>query len=106
MTIITLVVIVAVDLALGAFPGVDNFAHIGRFGTGFLLGFVLLIRPHYGWINHTKFKMYQAILWTVSLLLLLAWQVFVYHLTLQDLCLFDQLTLERVLLPLSGSLLD
>ncbi|CAH8382700.1 unnamed protein product [Eruca vesicaria subsp. sativa] len=81
VTIITLVIIVAVNLGLGVLPGVDNFAHIGGFATGFLLGFVLLIRPHYGWINQRnaplgkphKYKMYQAILWTLSLLLLLAW---------------------------------
>ncbi|VVB05583.1 unnamed protein product [Arabis nemorensis] len=81
VTIITLVLIVAVNLGLGVLPGVDNFAHIGGFGTGFLLGFVLLIRPHYGWINQRnapgakphKYKIYQGILWTVSLLLLLAW---------------------------------
>ncbi|KAL0847963.1 hypothetical protein Bca101_021210 [Brassica carinata] len=81
VTIITLVLIVAVNLGLGVLPGVDNFAHIGGFATGFFLGFVLLIRPHYGWINQRnaplgkprKYKIYQAILWTVSLLLLLAW---------------------------------
>lgn len=80
MTIITLVLIVAVNLGLGVLPGVDNFAHIGGFATGFLLGFVLLIRPHYGWINQRnapgakphRFRMYQGILWTISLLLLVA----------------------------------
>ncbi|KAG2329061.1 hypothetical protein Bca52824_000241 [Brassica carinata] len=83
VTIITLVLIVAVNLGLGVLPGVDNFAHIGGFATGFFLGFVLLIRPHYGWINQRnaplgkprKYKIYQAILWTVSLLLLLAWDL-------------------------------
>ncbi|KAF2567508.1 hypothetical protein F2Q68_00026435, partial [Brassica cretica] len=81
VTIITLVLIVAVNLGLGVLPGVDNFAHIGGFATGFLLGFVLLIRPHYGWINLRsapaakphKYNICQAILWTVSLLLLLGW---------------------------------
>ncbi|CAN6829633.1 hypothetical protein Bca4012_031763 [Brassica carinata] len=81
VTIITLVLIVAVNLGLGVLPGVDNFAHIGGFATGFLLGFVLLIRPHYGWINQRsapaakphKYNICQAILWTVSLLLLLGW---------------------------------
>ncbi|CAN8279199.1 unnamed protein product [Cochlearia groenlandica] len=81
VTIITLVLIVAVNLGLGVLPGVDNFAHIGGFVTGFLLGFVLLIRPHYRWINRTnnapgakphKFNMFQCILWTISLLLLVA----------------------------------
>ncbi|XP_010427037.1 PREDICTED: RHOMBOID-like protein 4 [Camelina sativa] len=80
VTIITLVLIVAVNLGLGVLPGVDNFAHIGGFATGFLLGFVLLIRPHYGWINQRdapgakphRYKMYQGIFWTISLLLLVA----------------------------------
>lgn len=39
----------AIDLAIGLLPWVDNFAHIGGFLTGFLLGFVLLVRPQYGW---------------------------------------------------------
>ncbi|KAL1195866.1 RHOMBOID-like protein 4 [Cardamine amara subsp. amara] len=80
VTIITLVLIVAVNLGLGVLPGVDNFAHIGGFATGFLLGFVLLIRPHFGWVNQIndpgvkthRYKMYQCILWIISLLLLVA----------------------------------
>lgn len=39
----------AIDLAIGLLPWVDNFAHIGGFLTGFLLGFVILVRPQYGW---------------------------------------------------------
>ncbi|KAG6479704.1 hypothetical protein ZIOFF_063174 [Zingiber officinale] len=46
-----LIVIVAINLALGILPHVDNFAHIGGFVTGFLLGFVLLIRPQYGYLS-------------------------------------------------------
>ncbi|CAH2038062.1 unnamed protein product [Thlaspi arvense] len=45
----TVLFIVAVDLAIGLLPWVDNFAHIGGFLTGFFLGFVLLIRPQFGW---------------------------------------------------------
>ncbi|KAF3584400.1 hypothetical protein F2Q69_00026492, partial [Brassica cretica] len=45
----TVLFIVAIDLAIGLLPWVDNFAHIGGFLTGFLLGFVLLVRPQYGW---------------------------------------------------------
>ncbi|MCD7472949.1 Retinoblastoma-like protein 1 [Datura stramonium] len=37
--LLTLLVIVAVNLAVGILPHVDNFAHIGGFLTGFLLGF-------------------------------------------------------------------
>ncbi|CAN8293933.1 unnamed protein product [Cochlearia groenlandica] len=45
----TILFIVAIDLAIGLLPWVDNFAHIGGFLTGFFLGFVLLIRPQFGW---------------------------------------------------------
>ena len=45
----TLLFVVAVNLVLGILPHVNNFAHIGGFVTGFLLGFVLLMRPHYAW---------------------------------------------------------
>ncbi|CAD5316142.1 unnamed protein product [Arabidopsis thaliana] len=47
--LITLLFIIAINLALGMLPRVDNFAHIGGFLTGFCLGFVLLVRPQYGW---------------------------------------------------------
>ena len=47
--LVTLLFVIAVNLAIGILPHVDNFAHIGGFLTGFLLGFVLLMRPHYGW---------------------------------------------------------
>ena len=63
MTIVTLVLIVAVNLGLGVLPGVDNFAHIGGFATGFLLGFVLLIRPHYGWIRRLQAPLHDRSVW-------------------------------------------
>lgn len=82
---ITLVVIIAVNLALGILPHVDNFAHIGGFLSGFLLGFVFLIRPQFGWFSQrraplgyipasvkSKFKTYQCALWIISLILLIA----------------------------------
>ncbi|KAK9985272.1 hypothetical protein SO802_030223 [Lithocarpus litseifolius] len=78
--LLTLVIIVVVNLAVGILPHVDNFAHIGGFFSGFLLGFVFLIRPQFGWVsqryastasNNPKFKMYQCILWVVSLVLLI-----------------------------------
>ncbi|KAL5070391.1 hypothetical protein RYX36_021278 [Vicia faba] len=47
----TLVIIIVIHLAIGILPHVDNFAHIGGFLTGFLLGFVFLIRPQFGWVN-------------------------------------------------------
>ncbi|KAH7843821.1 hypothetical protein Vadar_021108 [Vaccinium darrowii] len=83
--LLTLVVIIAINLAVGILPHVDNFAHIGGFLSGVLLGFVFLIRPQFGWVsqrhappgsfstsaNNPKFKMYQCILWIVSLILLI-----------------------------------
>lgn len=82
--LLTLVIIIAINLAVGILPHVDNFAHIGGFLSGFLLGFVFLIRPHFGWVNrrysaagnssqssNPKFKTYQYVLWVLSLILLI-----------------------------------
>lgn len=81
--LLTLVVIIALNLAMGILPHVDNFAHIGGFLSGFLIGFVLLIRPQFGWVNQRnappgyvapskepKHKTYQYCLWIISLILL------------------------------------
>ncbi|XP_043715996.1 RHOMBOID-like protein 2 [Telopea speciosissima] len=78
--LLTLVIIIAINLAVGILPHVDNFAHIGGFLTGFLLGFVLLLRPQFGWVDRhnlpanvpskSKHKTYQYVLWVVSLVLL------------------------------------
>ncbi|CAH9148142.1 unnamed protein product [Cuscuta epithymum] len=80
--LLTLLVIVAFNLAVGILPHVDNFAHIGGFLTGFLLGFVLLPRPQLGWLERrnrpadiritSKYKLYQYVLCLASLLLLIA----------------------------------
>ncbi|KAI4341834.1 hypothetical protein MLD38_026512 [Melastoma candidum] len=85
-TLVTLLAIILINLAVGIFPHVDNFAHIGGFITGFLLGFVFLIRPQFGWITQrhapaghlsssvaSKFKKYQLMLWIISLIILIAW---------------------------------
>ncbi|KAK6126007.1 hypothetical protein DH2020_040234 [Rehmannia glutinosa] len=82
--LLTLVIIIAINLAVGILPHVDNFAHIGGFLSGFLLGFVFLIRPQFGWVNQRyapsgytsisakpKFKVYQCVLWGLSLVLLI-----------------------------------
>ncbi|KAG8374335.1 hypothetical protein BUALT_Bualt11G0121000 [Buddleja alternifolia] len=82
--LLTLVIIIAINLAVGILPQVDNFAHIGGFLSGFLLGFVFLIRPQFGWVNqryatsgyhsisaNPKFKTYQYVLWVLSLILLI-----------------------------------
>ncbi|CDP06604.1 unnamed protein product [Coffea canephora] len=84
VSLVTLVVIVAINLAVGLLPHVDNFAHIGGFLSGFLLGFVFLIRPQFSWVSQRyalqtypssspkhKFKAYQCILWVLSLILLI-----------------------------------
>ncbi|KFK40531.1 hypothetical protein AALP_AA2G007800 [Arabis alpina] len=60
-------------------PRVDNFAHIGGFVTGFCLGFVLLVRPQYGWecsrtnisCTKRKYSVYQYALFVVAVVLLL-----------------------------------
>ncbi|CAN6285954.1 unnamed protein product [Urochloa humidicola] len=80
--VLTLLFVVAVNLVLGILPHVNNFAHIGGFLTGFLLGFVVLMRPHFGWMERygmpagsactsKKYLLYQWILMAISLLLLL-----------------------------------
>ncbi|KAL5727619.1 tubulin folding cofactor A [Ranunculus cassubicifolius] len=50
----TLVFIIAINLAVGILPHVDNFAHIGGFISGLLLGFVFLMRPQFGWMERAS----------------------------------------------------
>ncbi|KAL5069934.1 hypothetical protein RYX36_020821 [Vicia faba] len=79
--LLDLLTIIVINLVIGIFPLVDNFAHIGGFATGLLLGFILLPRPQYGWLEQpclpagirlkSKFKAYQYILVIVSLILLI-----------------------------------
>ncbi|GLT70802.1 hypothetical protein SLA2020_428610 [Shorea laevis] len=82
--LLTLLFIIIINLAVGILPHVDNFAHIGGFLSGFLLGFVFLIRPQFGWVSQrnspgyiaitvkSKHKTYQYVLWVLSLILLIA----------------------------------
>ena len=80
--LLTLVVIIAINLAVGILPRVGNFAHIGGFLTGFLLGFIFLLRPQFGWIESrnlpanarvkSKHKPYQYVLVLVASALLIA----------------------------------
>ncbi|XP_020094772.1 RHOMBOID-like protein 2 [Ananas comosus] len=82
VALLTLLTIIAINLALGILPHVDNFAHIGGFLTGFLLGFILLIRPQFGWsARHnlppgseakSKYMAYQCVLWVLALILFIA----------------------------------
>ncbi|KAL2471260.1 RHOMBOID-like 1 [Abeliophyllum distichum] len=83
--LLTLLLIIIINLSVGILPHVDNFAHLGGFVTGFLLGFVLLIRPQYGWVSRrkvpagyvapsskSKYKTYQYIMLAVALILLIS----------------------------------
>lgn len=76
--------IIVINLAVGILPHVDNFAHIGGFVSGFFLGFVLLMRPQFGYINQKnsplgvpsgvtkcKYKTYQIILLVIALVILI-----------------------------------
>ncbi|XP_010922306.1 RHOMBOID-like protein 2 [Elaeis guineensis] len=82
--LLTLIFIIAINLAVGLLPHVDNFAHIGGFISGFLLGFVFLVRPQFGWISqknvpsgyHTgslkrKHNIYQYTLWIIGAIFLI-----------------------------------
>ncbi|KZV52598.1 RHOMBOID-like 2 [Dorcoceras hygrometricum] len=82
--LLTLLVIIAINLAVGILPHVDNFAHIGGFLTGFLLGFMLLLRPQFGWVERrrlpanslkSKYTACQVILWILATVLLIVWFV-------------------------------
>ncbi|KAG6399289.1 hypothetical protein SASPL_140765 [Salvia splendens] len=77
----TLIVIIAINLAVGILPHVDNFAHIGGFLSGFLLGFILLARPQFGWLEgrnrpadtrlKSKYTVYQYVFWIIATILLI-----------------------------------
>ncbi|XWS74130.1 hypothetical protein CRYUN_Cryun02cG0189000 [Craigia yunnanensis] len=82
--LLTLILIIVINLAMGILPHVDNFAHIGGFLSGFLLGFVFLIRPQFGYVSEKhvppgyiaashkpKHKPYQYVLWVISMILLI-----------------------------------
>ncbi|XP_027343455.1 RHOMBOID-like protein 5 [Abrus precatorius] len=79
----SLLIIIGLNLAVGFLPHVDNSAHIGGFLAGFFLGFILLMRPQYGYVNRkyippgydikrkSKYKFYQYFFLVVSLIILL-----------------------------------
>ncbi|RWR77380.1 RHOMBOID-like protein 3 [Cinnamomum micranthum f. kanehirae] len=81
----TLLFVIGINLAVGLLPHVDSSAHIGGFISGFLLGFILLVRPQYGYINRKhvppgydmdllkpKHKPYQYLFFILALILLIA----------------------------------
>lgn len=82
--LMTLVLIITLNLGIGFLPRVDNSAHIGGFLSGFLLGFVLLIRPQFGYVSRryipagynmthvkSKHKCYQYLLWVTAFVILM-----------------------------------
>ncbi|KAG0473244.1 hypothetical protein HPP92_015101 [Vanilla planifolia] len=78
----TLLIVIVINLAVGILPHVDNFAHIGGFLTGFLLGFMMLLRPQFGYIERhnfpastqgkSKHNAYQYVMCVAAMLLLIA----------------------------------
>ncbi|KAH0850751.1 hypothetical protein HID58_095276 [Brassica napus] len=84
-SLMTLILIIALNLSVGFLPRVDNSAHCGGFLAGFFLGFVLLLRPQYGYVNpkyippgydvkhrKSRHKCYQHVFRFTSLAILLA----------------------------------
>ncbi|KMS99022.1 hypothetical protein BVRB_3g066290 [Beta vulgaris subsp. vulgaris] len=74
--VITLLFMFAINLILTIVPHPHNGGPIGGFAVGFLLGFILLVRPRVGWFpsiysSKSKYKPYQYILGIVSLVLLI-----------------------------------
>ncbi|XP_021652055.2 RHOMBOID-like protein 5 [Hevea brasiliensis] len=79
----TLLLIITLNLAFGLIPHVDNSAHIGGFLSGFLLGFILLMRPQYGYVSRRyipagydikrkpKHKCYQYMMLITALIVLI-----------------------------------
>lgn len=49
-----------ISLAFGLMPQVDNFANVGGFVTGLLLGFVLLLRPQRGYKDTRHLSQLEA----------------------------------------------
>uniref|UniRef100_A0A2N9I3W5 RHOMBOID-like protein n=1 Tax=Fagus sylvatica TaxID=28930 RepID=A0A2N9I3W5_FAGSY len=81
--LLTLLLVIAINLAVGFLPRVDNAAHIGGFLSGFLLGFILLVRPQFGYVSRKyippgyeikrkpRHKCYQYLLWITAFVVLI-----------------------------------
>ncbi|XP_074304030.1 RHOMBOID-like protein 3 isoform X2 [Silene latifolia] len=84
VVLLVLVLLIVPNFVLGIIPHlhVDNFGHLGGFLTGFLLGFVVLLRPRFGWQERhqlpehlrvkSKYLPYQLVLFVTALALLIA----------------------------------
>ncbi|GAV72493.1 Rhomboid domain-containing protein [Cephalotus follicularis] len=75
--LVTFFLLISLDIAIGLMPYVDNFSLIGGFLTGFLLGFILLPRPQFGWSGKRNLPSgppvkSKYVLWQVSVVLLIA----------------------------------
>ncbi|XP_024395107.1 RHOMBOID-like protein 2 [Physcomitrium patens] len=83
--LLNLIILAAINLAIGLLPLVDNFAHIGGFLTGLLLGCVLLMKTQHGYVPRrdlldpnmerpvkNRFNAFQIILFIISALVLIA----------------------------------
>ncbi|VVA97764.1 unnamed protein product [Arabis nemorensis] len=84
-SLMTLILITLLNVTVGFLPHVDDSAHGGGFLAGFFLGFVLLLRPQYGYVSSkcippgfivkhkkSKHKCYQHFLRFLSVAILLA----------------------------------
>lgn len=60
MKLIDLTIFALISLGFGLMPQVDNFANVGGFGTGFLLGLVLLKRPQMGFKDTRHLSQLEA----------------------------------------------
>ncbi|XP_022777134.1 RHOMBOID-like protein 5 [Durio zibethinus] len=80
----TMLLIITLNLAVGFLPHVDNSAHIGGFISGFLAGFILLMRPQFGYVSSKhippgyemkhkipRHKCYQYLFFVIALVLLI-----------------------------------
>ncbi|PIA65678.1 hypothetical protein AQUCO_00100881v1 [Aquilegia coerulea] len=80
----TLICVIALNMALGFLPHVDMSSHVGGFLSGYFLGFVILIRPQFGYVSpkhiprgynlknvKPKYKSYQYVLWITAFVILI-----------------------------------